>query len=67
MGLLLLTLTIWDLALQIWLFIEIQFNEFTFAKLDRVFNPTKNTSLKNLNIFIYTKLFFFSSNICECL
>ena len=59
MRLLLLTLTICGLALQIWLFIEKKLSEFTFVKVDRIVNPTKNGFLINLNIFIYTMLIFF--------
>ena len=67
MGLLLLTLTIYGLALHGWLFIEIQLNgiafkELVFVKLHIIVNPTRNTFLANLNNFIYTILFF-SSNI----
>ena len=59
MGLLLLTFTISGLALHSWLLIEIQLNEFTPVKLDRIVNPIKNTFLTNPNIFIYTISFFF--------
>ena len=40
-------------------FIEIQLNELALVKLDKIANPMKNTFLTNLNIFIYTMLFFF--------
>ena len=46
------------------LLIEIQlngiaFNEFAFVKLDKIVNPMKNTFfLTNLNIFVYTGIFF---------
>ena len=43
----------------------IAFNEFAFVKLHKIVNPMKNTFLTNLNIFIYTMLFF-SLNIYEC-
>ena len=66
MGLLLLTLTICGLALHSWLFIEIQFNELALVKSDKIVSPMKNTFLTNLNIFIYTMLFF-SLNIYKCL
>ena len=76
MGLLLFTLIISRLALHSWLLIEIYFNvvvfngiafnELTFVTFYRIVNPIKNIFLTNLNIFIYTMLFF-SSNICECL
>ena len=60
MGLLLLTLTTCGLALHYWFFIEIQFNrEFAFVKFDKIVNPMKNNFLTNLNILIYTTLFFF--------
>ena len=59
MGLLLLTLTISGLALHGWLFIEIELKELAFVKFDRIVNPTKNTFLTNLNIFIYIMSFFF--------
>ena len=68
MGLLLLTLTISGFALHAWLFIEIQlnvvtfsgiaFHKLTFVKLDKIVNPIKNIFLTNLNIFIYTVIFF---------
>ena len=61
-----LTLATWDLVLHSWLFIEIQLKEFAFAKAGKVVNPTKETFLTNLNIFIYT-MFFFSSNTYEYL
>ena len=63
MGLLLLILTISDLALHGWLLIEIRLNEFTFVKLDRIVNPVKNTFLANLNIFVYTISFFFINHL----
>ena len=72
MGLLLLTLTTWGLGLHSWFFIEIQFNgiafngEFAFVKFDKIVISMKNTFWTNLNIFIYTMLFF-SLNIYECL
>ena len=63
MGLLLLILITYGLVLHSWFFIEIQFNgvalnKVTFVKFDKIVNPTKNTFLTNLNIFIYTMLFF---------
>ena len=58
-GLLLQTLIISGLDLHDWLLIEIQINEFTIVKLDKIVNPIKNTFLPNLNIFIYTISFFF--------
>ena len=61
-----LTLTTCGLVLHSWLFIEIQLKEFPFVRLDKIMNPSKNTFLTNLNIFIYTMLFFFSLNIYEC-
>ena len=54
----LLTLTIQDLNLHFLLFIEIQRNEFTLVKLDKIVNPTKNTFLTNWNIFITLCHFF---------
>ena len=42
MGLLLLTLTTYGLALHAWLFIEIQLKEFAFVKPDKIVNPMKN-------------------------
>ena len=59
MGLLLITLTICGLVLHSWLIIEIQLNELTFVKLDKIDNPMKNTFLTHLNILIYTMTFFF--------
>ena len=59
MGLLPLTLIISGLVSHGWLLIEIQLNEFTFVKLDRIVNLVKNTFFTNPNIFIYTKPFFF--------
>ena len=47
-------LIISGLVLHGWLLIEIQLNEFTLAKLDRIVNPITNTFLTNLNISIYT-------------
>ena len=47
------------LVLHSWLFIEIQLKKFAFAKPDKIVNLMKNTFLTNLNIFIYTMLFFF--------
>ena len=68
MGLLLLTLIISRLALHSWLLIEIYFNvvvfngiafnELTFVTCYRIVNPIKNIFLTNLNIFIYTVIFF---------
>ena len=66
MGLLLLILTIYGLALHVWLITEIQLNALAFVKLDKIVNPMKKTFLTNLNIFIFTMLFF-SLNIYECL
>ena len=54
-----LTVTTCGLVLQIWLFIKTQFDEFAFVKPDETVNPIKNIFLANLNIFIYTMLFFF--------
>ena len=50
MGLLLLTLIISGLPLHAWLVIEIQLNEFSFLKPDRIVNPIENTFLMNPNI-----------------
>ena len=57
MGLLLLILIIYGLILHSWFFTEIQSK--AFVKFDKIVNPKKNTFLTNLNIFIYTMLFFF--------
>ena len=61
-----LTLTTCGLVLHSWLFNEIAFKELAFVKSDKIVNPMKNTFVTNLNIFIYTMLFF-SLNICGCL
>ena len=61
--LLLLTLITCGLVLHSWLFIEIQLNELAFVKLDKIVNSMKNTFLTNLNISIYTMLFFSSNNL----
>ena len=70
-GLLLFILITCGLVLHSWFFIEIQLkgiasNGITFMKFDKIVNPTKNTFLTNLNIFIYIMLFF-SLKIYECL
>ena len=44
----------------------IAFSGFTFVKFEKIVNPMKNTFLTNLNVFIYTMIFF-SLNIYECL
>ena len=54
-----LALTTYGLVLHSWLLNEIQLNEFTLVKLDKIYNPTKNNFLTNPNILIYTMLFFF--------
>ena len=64
-GSLLLTLTISGLTLHFWLFIEIQLNEFTLIKVDKIVNPAKNAFLTNPNTLLHYVIFF-SLNICEC-
>ena len=60
MAWLLLILTIYGLVLYSWFFIEIRLGgEFAFVKSDKIVNPMKNIFLTNLNIAIYTMLFFF--------
>ena len=54
-----ITWTTSSLAVHSWLFIEIELNEFAFAKSDKIVKATKNNLLTNLNILIYTMLFFF--------
>ena len=65
MGLLLLTLTIFGLALNAWLFIEIQRKEVVLTKFDKNNDPMEKHFLININILYY--IIFFSLNIYECL
>ena len=62
---LLLRLTICGFTLHYWLFIEIQLNEFTPVKVDKIVNPVNNTFLTNANIFI--SYYSFLLNAYECL
>ena len=57
-----LTLITCGLVLHSLLFIEMQLNKFTLAK---IVNPTKNTFLTNPSILLHYVIIFFSLNIYE--
>ena len=53
-----LTLTIYNLTLHFWLFVEIQLNEFMLVKVDKNINPLKKHFLINPSILLYYVILF---------